>query len=96
MFRVIDGPDTGKTKKLLAECAKNKGLFVCAHPERVYDKCKAYGIDLVAACTYEQYIYDFNYGDWDTYIDEVDKFLRVVGKGQIKGYSMTLEKDNVD
>ena len=41
--------------------------------------------------------YDVGYDDWDkVYIDEIDKFLRVVGKGKIKGYSMTLEKDNVD
>ena len=91
MFRIIDGPDTGKTKKLLEECSKNKGLFVCAHPERVYDKCKAYGVDLVAACTYGQYIYDVGYEDWDrVYIDELDKYLKVLSKNKISGYSITI------
>lgn len=92
MFRVIDKPDSGKTRKLLEQCAKDKGLFVCAHPERVYDKCRAYGIDLVAACTYEQFIYDLQYDDWDkVYIDEVDKFLREYKRGKVRGYSMTVD-----
>ena len=45
MFKVIDGPDTGKTRKLLKECVDNKGVFICKHPERVPEKCFAYGID---------------------------------------------------
>ena len=56
MYRVIDGNDTGKTRKLLTECGKKtNALFVCAHPQRVPEKCKAYGIPLVKAIGYEDY-----------------------------------------
>ena len=92
MFKIIDRPDSGKTKKLLEKCSKDKGLFVCAHPDRVFDKCRAYGIDPVAACNYDQYLYDADYNNWEkVYIDEIDKFIREYNKGRVKGYSMTID-----
>ena len=45
MIRIVDGRDTGKTKKLLEECSRTGGIYVCAHPERVLEKCRAYGLD---------------------------------------------------
>ena len=56
MYKVIDGNDTGKTRKLLTECGAD-GIFVCAHPERVFDKCRAYGIQPVKAIGYNDFKY---------------------------------------
>ena len=93
MFKVVGNPDTGKTRKLLEECAKAKnGLFVCAHPDRVFDKCKAYEIEPVQAVGYNEYICEagFDYCDCEIFIDELDKFLNILDNN-IKGYSITVE-----
>ena len=94
MYRVIAGNDTGKTKKLLTECGA-AGLFVCAHPERAADKCKAYGIPIVNAIGYEDLlnrikIEDF-YNDYDEtpiYIDELEKFVNYAFP-YLAGYTLT-------
>ena len=39
MIAIIDKVDSGKTRKLLNACSQVDGLFICAHPERVLDKC---------------------------------------------------------
>ena len=91
MFRVIDRSDTGKTRKLLEECSKNHGLFVCAHPERVFDKCVAYGIDPVNATSYYEYIDTYEkVVIKNVYIDELEKFLKTLSGNNINGYSITI------
>lgn len=92
MFRVIDKSDSGKTRKLLEECSKNNGLFVCSHPDRIYSKCLAYGVDQVNACGYTQYIYDKSFKEYKVvYIDDLDKFLYELSIGAIRGYVITVE-----
>ena len=95
MFRVIGNVDTGKTRKLLEECARNNGVFVCKHPERIAEKCYAYGIDISNiknTMNYADYIdslYSLGVSD-NIYIDELDSFLNVF-EDSIKGYSITVE-----
>ena len=98
MFRVIDKPDTGKTRKLLQECSNNRGVFVCKHPEKVVDKCIAYGIDptTITAISYSDFV-----GYLTTkphkelvYIDDLDLFLELFQKVsllKLGGYGITVE-----
>ena len=97
MYRVIDGNDTGKTRKLLTECGKHyNALFVCAHPQRVPAKCKAYGIPIVKAISYEDYLQhliDTGFNDLHTravFIDELEKFVKVCIP-YLQGYTLTNE-----
>ena len=90
MFRVIDKKDTGKTRKLLEECSKNNGLFICEHPEKVLDKCKAYGIEL--NFTYAGYDKSFKNITRPIYIDELEKYVLYNSrKSNISGYSLSTE-----
>ena len=93
MFRVIDKSDSGKTRKLLEECSKNHGLFVCSHPDRIFDKCRAYEIEQVTACGYTQFMYDKSFKDYkEVYIDDLDRFLFELSLGAIKGYVINTEE----
>jgi len=97
MYRVIDGNDTGKTRKLLTECGKQpRALFVCAHPQRIPAKCSAYGIPTVKAIGYEDYIHElieqqfYNLNECPVYIDELEKFTKVLIP-YLAGYTLTNE-----
>lgn len=94
MYRVIAGNDTGKTRKLLTECG-TEGLFVCAHPERIANKCKAYNIPVVKAIDYEELINRikvedlYNMSDEEPiYIDELEKFVNYAFP-YLAGYTLT-------
>ena len=54
MIAIIDKVDSGKTRKLLNACSQVDGLFICAHPERALDKCKAYDIKPVRSASFSQ------------------------------------------
>lgn len=89
MVKFIRGKDTGKTKELLKACAEVDGLFVCKHPERVDDKCRAYGLPLVRAIGYEM----LNLVDTENeniFIDEAGELLKY-NYPTLKGYSLTVE-----
>jgi len=97
MIKIIDSNDTGKTKKLLKECGM-EGLFVCANPTRIGEKCRAYNIPQVEAIDYEDFkkkliadeLYNNN-DDRDIYIDELEKFVNYCVP-YLAGYTLT--KDN--
>lgn len=100
MVKIVDVKDCGKTKKLLAECAKTNGVFICKHPERIQDKCIAYNLPLVEACHYDEAYKHMKLDCWDfdtvpdrnIYIDELEEFVnRVIPN--LKGYSMSYEKE---
>lgn len=96
MYRVIDGSDTGKTKKLLTICGE-KGLFVCAHPRRTNEKCDAYGIPRVKSLGYDEFLakmienemYNTN-DNTPIYIDELEKFVNYCFP-YLAGYTLTNE-----
>ena len=93
MYRVIDKRDTGKTRKLLEECAYSGGVFVCKHPDNVRSKCIAYGIDfsrIQYVYSYEDFINNYR-GNNPVYIDELEVFMNNLYKGIINGYTLTNE-----
>lgn len=92
--RIIDGRDTGKTRKLLEACAEaGGGYFICKHPERVHEKCLAYGID-------DKNIWPLGYteaakaSNGSVYIDELETFITATSSFVLSGYTMTLEKEH--
>ena len=91
MFKIIDIRDSGKTRKLLTECSKDeKALFVCAHPGRVVDKCKAYGLPNVDSIGYKEFIEmqdDEFTKNRNIYIDELELYVKELVN--LKGYSLT-------
>ena len=96
MYRVIDKRDTGKTRKLLEECAYNHGVFVCKHPHKVKDKCLAYGInysDIVEVLGYDAYLMraSFKEPHPEIYVDELELFVKHCMEGKLGGYTLTNE-----
>ena len=91
MFKVIDSVDTGKTKKLLEECIRTNGVFVCKHPERVPDKCLSYGLDSIPIYMgYEEFLNKLGKQKFKrVYIDELEKFNLVLF--DLEGYTITKE-----
>ena len=95
MVKIIDEADSGKTRKLLTACSEDeKALFVCAHPYRVAEKCKAYGINPVNSMGYEDFIAaktnkDPYLNDKHIYIDELLKFVQTFTG--VEGISMTID-----
>ena len=108
MIAIIDKVDSGKTRKLLKMCSLADGLFICAHPEKVLDKCKAYDIKpAVRSASFAQ-IPDLLDKEDSIYIDDIDKLVKFLDATykeeadiylsdillKTKGYSYSCE-DNV-
>lgn len=87
MIAIIDKVDSGKTRKLLNACSQADGLFICAHPERVLDKCNAYGIRPVRSASFSQAV-DLIKEEKDDklYIDDVDKLIKFLKETYDKDY----------
>ena len=109
MLAIIDKVDSGKTRRLLNACSQADGLFICAHPERVLDKCKAYDIKPVRSASFLQAV-DLIKEEKDDkfYIDDVDKLINFLkdtySKGQafiylslmsfkVEGYTLSCDGD---
>ena len=75
MIAIIDKVDSGKTRRLLRMCSLTDGLFICAHPERVLDKCNAYEIKSVRSSSFSQVV-DLIEKEDKFYIDDVDKLVK--------------------
>lgn len=108
MIAIIDKVDSGKTRRLLKMCSLANGLFICAHPERVLDKCKAYDIKpAVRSASFAQ-IPDLLDKEESIYIDDIEKLVKFLDATykeeadsylsnillKTKGYSYSCE-DNV-
>ena len=91
MYRVIDGKDTGKTKKLLQECANNNGLYVCRHPNGVKEKCLVYGIPVVEAIGYGDFLLRDDWRTRKVYIDELEYFVEEMVAPNFAGYTLSKE-----
>lgn len=93
MIRIIDKRDTGKTKKLLEECSKEGGIFICKHPERILDKCFVYDIlfSNITPCGYDEALKLIKRKtDKNIYIDELEEFLNFLFNNKLSGYSKTI------
>ena len=96
MYRVIDSRGTGKTRKLLTECAANNGLFVTHHPASAIEKCAAYGLMPVQVMGYYEFLQGHARGiNKPVYIDEVEYFIQDVvrssGGKDLAGYTLNKE-----
>lgn len=93
--RIISGRGTGKTKQLLNEAAKNHGTVICANPNAMWEKAKAYGI---YGCNFVSY-YDFINADalapfGNFYIDELENLIAATKTNKtnvFKGYTLSNE-----
>lgn len=58
MIKIERLANTGKTQKLLEECSKNNGIFVCKNEIHAIDKCGMYEIAPISMTimNYEDYI----------------------------------------
>ena len=94
MYRIIDKKCSGKTSRLLLLAKENKGVVVCANPEKMREKSYAYGLTGIDFITYTAYCEFLNgYGNADLigkpiFIDELDKFLYIYDT-EIKGYTIS-------
>jgi len=95
---IIRGRDTGKTRAILEECSKDpKSIIVCKHPERIADKCMAYGLPTVRAIGYEDLsnFQDLQPNDSEHdhfYIDELDEYVKHTIY-DLCGYTLTKEDE---
>ena len=90
MIQIIDKRGSGKTSRLMLLAKENNAKFVCANPNAMESKAKAYGLEGITFISYRDFITSY---DEDKYvIDEVDGFLRsIMGDSTLLGYSLTLE-----
>lgn len=88
MLRIIDGRDTGKTKKLLTHIAKTGGILLCRHPHNVRYKCEAYGLPCIRAYYYTDNITDMK---GPIYIDELEAYVAAQMGQDFVGYTLSNE-----
>lgn len=74
MITFIDNVDTGKTKKLMMECSKTNDILVCKRPDRMLEKCRAYGINLIRVSGFEE-VHQLVESGIKFYIDDLDRYL---------------------
>ena len=92
MYRIIDERSTGKTGRLMLIAKETGAYFVCAKPDGMRVKAKAYGIDGINFVSYSDFIYNFDPDITNYVVDELENFLKIVIKGpNLIGY--TLSKD---
>lgn len=93
MIRIIENRDTGKTRRLMEECAKVNGVFVCFNPYRMIEKAKAYGLTGFDIISYREYMNDINnYRNSKCFIDELELFIYEASNGNnLSGYTISLE-----
>ncbi len=93
MIRIIEDKDTGKTRRLMEECAKVNGVFVCANPSRMIFKARDYGLfgfDIISYYDYVNGVHDYRYTK--CFIDELENFVYEVSNGNnLSGYTISLE-----
>jgi len=88
MLRIIDGRDTGKTKKLLKHIAETGGILLCRHPYNIPYKCDAYGLPRIRAYYYTDNITDIK---GPVYIDELEAYVAATMGETFVGYTLSNE-----
>lgn len=88
MYKIIDNRGSGKTSRLMLLAKENNGIFVCANPDAMKVKSRAYGLVGFDIISY----YDFTEHKYDThkpvFIDELDRFVEYQN-GKLNGYTIT-------
>lgn len=91
MFRIIESRGTGKTGRLMLLAKENNGILVCANPHAMLEKAIAYGLVGFDIISYYDYINDQYDTNKPCYIDELELFVKRAFKGELDGYSISLE-----
>lgn len=93
MYQIIDSRGSGKTSRLLLLAKENNGIIVCSNPNAMEEKAKAYGInDGIEFQSYARFINPFYpKSDKPVYIDELGNFIQSLGRGNIQGYTLSIE-----
>ena len=78
MVKIIGPAGSGKTKKIMELCEKNKAIFVCKNPEAMQVKAYAYGYS-IQIISYNDFLQTSDYNNNNAYFDDIDEFLEVIG-----------------
>ena len=96
MFRIIDEPGTGKTRKLIQIAKENNGVILCENPNLLREKAYSYGITGIDFLSFEEYFVPVHHDhmitlkDRPIYIDEISKFILLYDKN-FAGYTETID-----
>jgi hypothetical protein len=91
MFQIIDSRGSGKTSRLMLLAKENNGVFVCANPDAMKVKARAYGLtgfDIISY--YDLVSKKHEYDKKPIFIDELDMFVARTLTKDVKGYSLTI------
>ena len=91
MYRIIDGPGTGKTSRLLLLAKENGGVVVCVNPTRAREKAYAYGLTGINFMSYTEYIANSGQVNVPVYVDDMDGFMGCLTRNNISGYTLSNE-----
>ena len=89
MYRIIDGPGTGKTSRLLLLAKENNGVVVCVNPSRTREKAYAYGLTGINFMSYTEYIANSGQINVPVYIDDMDSFMCCLTRNNLSGYTLS-------
>lgn len=89
MYRIIDGPGTGKTSRLLLLAKENGGVVVCVNPARAREKAYAYGLTGIDFLSYTEYIANSGQINAPIYIDDMDSFMCCLTRNNLSGYTLS-------
>ena len=93
MYRIIDERGSGKTGRLMLIAKENNAVFVCANPEAMKVKAKAYGISGIEFITYTDFIRNFDPNITAYVVDELEVFVTHIFTSGPKLIGYTLSKE---
>lgn len=89
MVKIIDKRATGKTGRLMLLAKENNGTIVCSNPTAMREKAECYGIIGLDFISYQDWLQSDIKSNY--YIDEIDCLLNCIGRGNVKGYTVSEE-----
>lgn len=91
MYRIIDDRGTGKTSRLMLLAKENNAVFVCANPNSMEYKAKAYGISGITFVSYGDFIHSFDPDITDYVVDELEDFVKYIFANgpKLVGYTLS-------
>ena len=90
MIRIIDDRGTGKTSRLMLIAKEQNATFVCANPQAMEYKAKAYGIEGIEFMSYEKFSTVLNHPD-NYVIDELENFVKSAFGNNFTSYTISAE-----
>lgn len=95
MKKIIDGPGTNKSLRLMEFAAANDYIFVCKDVPKSIVKFKSvHPEELLRFRSYEEFLTDFQDEDTKYVIDDLDNFISSFVPYEVAGFSLTNENNN--